>query len=426
VKESYPKNISIIATVFIFLILFLALVNLFISIQFRNEFIQYDRDKITTIASLCSHYLMHHNGAELQALLKNVKTSYDLEHLVISDTLGNLVYDSWTTHLAPALPNRRVDYSKNFKEGPEPGALVQNGKDFIYFNPEPPFYLHVALVAPYQLTYDRIFKWHISYITLSLIFIGFLGIFLIRNLFLPMRYVTNIAKDLGIEMKKEDFVSETFSEIFKKMKLKEETLVEFSSYVAHEFRNSIGAIIGLARLVEKGKKPASDIVKECRTMEDLINKLLDYSRPLKALSTPINVEQLVDDAIKKSVVPARIEIRKNINTDQPQLNGDYELLLIALTNLLKNSIEAIKKVGFIEIEVGEDEGFISISVTDSGPGIKETELEKIFSPFYSKKEEGMGLGLAYVNKIMEIHNGRVEVTSKKGQGATFTLKLPIV
>ena len=213
--------------------------------------------------------------------------------------------------------------------------------------------------------------------------------------------------------------------IAKKMKVKEETLVEFSAYIAHEFRNSIGAIIGLARLVEKGKKPASDIVKECRTMEDLIKKLLDYSKPLKALSVPINIEQLIDEAIQKSVVPERIEVRKVISTDKPQLTGDYELLLIALTNLLKNSIEAIKKIGIIEIETGEDEGFAFISVTDNGSGIKDTELEKIFSPFYSKKEEGMGLGLAYVNKIMEIHNGRIEVESKKGQGTTFTLKLPI-
>jgi signal transduction histidine kinase len=240
-----------------------------------------------------------------------------------------------------------------------------------------------------------------------------------------MRYVTNLAKDMGIQMRKEDFVAKTFNEIFKKMKLKEETLVEFSSYIAHEFRNSIGAISGLARLVEKGKKPASDIVNECQVMEDLIARLLEYSKPLKTISASVDIKQLIDDAVVRAAIPKRIEVRKRIKTDISQFIGDYELLLVAITNLLKNSIDSIEKKGFIEVETSGDNDFVFISITDNGSGIDESELDKVFNPFYSKKEQGMGLGLAYVKKIMEIHNGRVEVESMKGEGAKFILIFPV-
>lgn len=426
-KSSYPRNISVIATVFIILILFLALVNLYVSIQFRNEFINYDRNKIISIATLCAHYLnVSDNQNELHNLFKNLNNAFDLSHIILTDTLGKRMYDSRLLPLELSRSPGKVDFATRFERLPELGEIIQQSDRFIYFNPEPPFYLYISMISSYTLTFDKIFRWHLFYITISLLFTGFLGFFLIRNLFLPMRYVTNIAKDMGIEMRKEDFVSETFNEIFKNMKLKEETLVEFSSYIAHEFRNSIGTIIGLARLIEKGKKSASDIVKECRTMEDLITKLLEYSKPLKAVFMSIDLTQLVDEALKKVTIPQQIEVTKKIEAEMPQVVGDFELLLVAITNLLKNSIEALKdEKGCIDIEIGTHNDFVYISVADNGRGIDEQELEKIFSPFYSRKEEGMGLGLAYVKKILELHNGRVEVESKKGQGTKIALQLPI-
>jgi signal transduction histidine kinase len=321
-------------------------------------------------------------------------------------------------------PLGKIDFMKDFGTLPKPDSIFERSNNFVYRNADPPFYLGTTLSTTYTMTFDRLFKWHIFYITISLLFIGFLGFFLIRNLFLPMRYVTNLAKELGVEMKKEDFVSETFNEMYKKMKSKEETIVEFSSYIAHEFRNSIGAIIGLARLVERGKKPGSDIVKECRSMEDLIKRLVEYSRPLKTVVSSIDVNHLIDDAIAKISLPKRIILKKEIPSDLPHLKGDYELLLLAVTNLLKNGIEAVKKKGWVEIEANSDGEFLYIVVVDSGPGIDMQDIDKIFSPFYSKKEKGIGLGLAYVKKIMDLHNGQVMVEGRKGKGTKFILKFP--
>lgn len=425
-KSSYPRNISFISVLFIILILFLALVNLYISIQFRAEFARYDQNKILSIAALCSHYLnRYENATTLYSMFRNVNSAFQLEHLILADTLNLRIYDSWKLPLELSLSSSRVNFSSDFAELPTPGEMLQNRNVYIYFNEEPPFYLYVSVLASEVFTFDNLFRWHIVYTTISLIFIGFLGIFLIRNLFMPMRYVSNVARDMGIEMKKEDFVSETFNEIFKTIKRKEETLVEFSAYIAHEFRNSIGTIIGLARLVEKGKKPAAAIVEECQAMTDLIAKLLDYSKPLKAISGSVDICHLLDDALQKATVPERIDIRKRIAENIPSFIGDYELLLAAATNLFKNSIEAIEGRGFIQVDVFQEGDCVVVTVADSGAGIDEEELEKIFSPFHTQKAEGMGLGLAYVRKIMELHNGRISVESKRGKGTTFTLYFPL-
>ena len=425
-SASYPRNIGIIATIFIFLILFLAVVNLYVSIQLRNEFLNYDRNKITSIAAVCAGYLSQFSTQnELYGLLKNLSNSFDLDHLIISDTLGNKIFDSRSIMLELKLHTEKVNYGKIFKRLPEPDEFIQDESKFIYLNSTPPFYLYVALSPAYSVIFDQIFKWHVFYITISLVFISFLGFFLIRNLFLPMRYVANIAKELGVELKKEDFVSETFNEMFRKIKLKEETLVEFSGYIAHEFRNSLGAIIGLARLVEKRKKPAASIIKECRTMEYLITRLLEYSRPVKPVVSPIDVKQLIDDAVSRISLPKRISLTKKVKGDLSRVKTDDSLLHTAIINLLKNGIEAIEKEGSIKIVAGRDNDVFFISITDSGCGLDAQELNKIFRPFYSKKEGGMGLGLAYVKKIMEIQNGRIEVESKKGRGTKFTLKLPL-
>lgn len=424
-KASYPRNISIIASVFIFLILFLALVNFIINIQLRNEFFTYDRDKTISIATLCAHYLERYGGQnELYYLLRNVSRSFNLEHLIISDTLGNKIFDSWAHPLDPKLQNEKIDYGPEFKTLPEPHEVIQHSNHFIYHNVSPTFYIYLSLSHAYSVIFDRVFIWHIFYITISLLFVGFLGIFLIRNLFLPMRYVANVAKNLGVELRKEDFVSETFDEIFGKLKAKEEMLVEFSSYIAHEFRNSIAAIIGLARLVEKGKKPASDVIKECRIMEELITRFLEYSRPMKPMVSSVDVGQMIDDGLSRIALPDRIDLIKKIPDNLPRIQADYDLLSAAIINLLKNGIEAIAHKGSINIEAGTEDDYLFITISDTGSGIDNEDLNKIFSPFYSKKEMGMGLGLAYVRKIMELHNSKVEVESKKGEGSRFTLRFP--
>jgi len=422
---SYPRDIGAIATIFIVLIFFLAVFNLYISFQFRSEFSEYDRSNVAAIANICEGYFrMGYKQQELNSLLRNLSQSFNLDHMVITDTLGNRIYDS-RRHLNVPFQWTDFDPLGLFQRLPGPEEMVRQDNSYLFRSTDPDVYIFVSLAPAYSAVFGSIFRWHIFYITLSLLFTGFLGFFLLRNLFLPMRYVTNLAQDFGIEMKKEDFVSVTFNEVYKKLKLREQMLLEFSSYIAHEFRNSLGAIIGLARLVEKGKKPCADIIKECRSMEELIVRILEYSKPLKLNITAVDLNKVLDDALTKISVPKRIQLASRMKSDIADVKGDYELLTVAVVNLLKNAKEAIKGRGLLEVETGQSDDCVFIVVKDNGIGMDSEEKDMIFNPFFSKKANGMGLGLAYVKKVIEEHNGRIEVVSKKGRGSTFTLKFPL-
>jgi len=425
-KGSYPRDIGAIATVFIVLILFVAGFNLYISFQFRSEFANYDRSIITAIANICRGYWNRgYQHQELDFLLMNLTQSFNLDHLVITDTLGRRLYDS-RRRLQIPFQVGTPDHLARFRQLPGPQEIAQDEDVFLYHSVDPPLYIYVSLVPAYSVVFGDIFRWHVFYVTVSLVFTSFLGFFLLRNLFLPMRYVSGLAQDFGIEMKKEDFVSATFNEVYKKLRLREQMLVEFSSYVAHEFRNSLGAIIGLVRLVEKGKKPGADIIKECRSMEDLIARILEYSKPLKLNLADVDLNKVLEEALARTPIPKRIQISEKITSDMPPIKGDHDLLAAAIANLLKNAKEAITGKGLIEVETGEADDAVYVVVRDSGRGMDSQEVDMIFNPFFSRKTDGMGLGLAYVKRVVDEHNGRVEVISKKGRGATFTLKFPAV
>uniref|UniRef100_A0A7C4XEY0 histidine kinase n=1 Tax=candidate division WOR-3 bacterium TaxID=2052148 RepID=A0A7C4XEY0_UNCW3 len=415
-KISYPGNIAIIAGLFIVLIIFLAIVNLYIGLQLYREYRDTEVSKIATLARLCAIYL---NKFETEDILKNLSQAFDLAHLVIYDTLGNKIYDSYQKKIGVL---ETTDYLKNFKVLPAPGEIKFSGDDIIYHNLAPAFFIYTRASSSYSGV-NRVFQWHIFYITISLVLISFLGIFLIRNLFLPVQYVANVAKRYGVEMRREDFVPETFNEIFKRMKEKEKELVEFSSFVAHEFRNSLATITALARLVEKGKKSGEEIIKECNTLNAIISNLLEYARTVKLNISEIDLNLLIDEALKRTMIPERIFVKKKF---QPQikLNGDYELLLHSFINIFKNGVAAISGRGTISITTKQDEDSVFCSISDTGTGIPKDKLDLVFSPFYSERAEGVGLGLAYVKKIVELHNGEIKVNSEKNRGTEFIIRIP--
>lgn len=423
-QGTYLKDIGIISAVFIFLILFLAVLNLFISIQFRLEYQRQDRERIASLAGLCAGYLeRYHNPSDLQYLMINLRLTFNIDRFVVTAANGEKIFDSWLD--LPDLGTApSVDYRKMFSKLPAPGQMEVRGMHYLYRYPETGYYFY-ASTEPVYGKLDALFRWHIIYVTISLVFISFLGFFLIRNLFMPMRYVAGVAREFGIELRREDFVAETFNELFAKMKDRERLLVEFSSYIAHEFRNSIAAIAGLARLVEKGKKDSSEIVKECREMEKLIANLLEYARPVKPMVARVDLAQLMDEALARTPAPERIRVEKKLAAGTA-ITGDPELLLGLAANLVKNGIEAIEWDGVLTIEAGLDRDSPFLAVGDTGMGIEEADQEQIFSPFYSRKETGVGLGLAYVKKIVELHNARIEVVSQKGKGSRFVVRFPSI
>jgi signal transduction histidine kinase len=135
--------------------------------------------------------------------------------------------------------------------------------------------------------------------------------------------------------------------------------------------------------------------------------------------------QLLHHRIKSFGVTIQTESKGLI----PDIQGDIEQLTEVLVNLVVNACEAMEGDGSIlirqEVVEGEDGPVMRIEVSDTGPGIPEPLLSKVFEPFFTTKEEGTGLGLSIVRRIVEEHGGSLEVHSREGGGATFTITLPV-
>jgi PAS domain S-box-containing protein len=216
-------------------------------------------------------------------------------------------------------------------------------------------------------------------------------------------------------------------------------LGETAAGLAHEIRNSFAAIMGFANLLRKSvtsdknaAKLAEAIKDESMAAESLMSRFLSYARPLNFTPEKIDIG-LLADAIIDNFSHARvgkINISKQIERDLPVLQGDRMLLRQALLNLIINACDALPDGGEVLVRVGLDTNdkvnSICISVADNGPGIAPELVGKIFEPFVSGKPDGTGLGLALVKKIVVMHGGRIEVHSKPGKGARFTIYLPIV
>lgn len=214
---------------------------------------------------------------------------------------------------------------------------------------------------------------------------------------------------------------------------------ELSAGVAHELRNPLGAIKNAVYYI-KGKLPGSDLVRdhprvgefleimgeEVESSNQIITDLMDFARVNPPNLSPTTLETVVENAL------SRIEINKNVNVIKAfepafrrQVLVDSEQLRRAFANLIKNADEAMPEGGTLTISARAADGFVELQFRDTGHGISDADLPKIFDPLFTTKPKGIGLGLAIVKQIIERHAGSISVTSKPGEGATFTIRLPV-
>ncbi|HEY6333787.1 MAG TPA: ATP-binding protein, partial [Blastocatellia bacterium] len=118
----------------------------------------------------------------------------------------------------------------------------------------------------------------------------------------------------------------------------------------------------------------------------------------------------------------------SVNRDQPpvEVNGDAEKLKSCMSNIVINALQAMPSGGTLTADVHRSNGFVEVKISDTGIGISEESLTKVFEPYFSTKQSGFGLGLAVTKKIIEEHQGHIEVSSRLNEGTTFTLTLPSV
>jgi signal transduction histidine kinase len=210
---------------------------------------------------------------------------------------------------------------------------------------------------------------------------------------------------------------------------------ELTAGVAHEVRNPLGIIRASVQLVEDAHgdgarvREATGIIKqEIDRLDRVIKALLDFGRPSAPTLRPTNVEDVVTDVVlftRRFAGQARVEIETEYAAGLPLVSADADQLKQVLVNLVSNAVQAMERTGgSIKVRVWDDDGFVFMSIADTGRGITPEELERIFDPFYSTRDDGTGLGLTIVHRIIDQHGGRIEVESEADVGTTFTVALP--
>ena len=212
--------------------------------------------------------------------------------------------------------------------------------------------------------------------------------------------------------------------------------------IAHEVKNplaSIEVMAGLLRrqVADRGDLQGmlTDIINEAKMANAIVCEVLEFVRPIRLQVDRTELFRVVEDAIplaERKVARRDTLVDVIVPKGLPVINGDHYQLCQVVTNLLINALEALGGGGAIRIwaqavktDRNELPPAVELRISDDGPGIPNDVKERMFNPFFSTKPQGSGLGLAIVRKIVDAHDGRIDVTTAPGAGTTFTIVLPI-
>jgi two-component system sensor histidine kinase HydH len=205
--------------------------------------------------------------------------------------------------------------------------------------------------------------------------------------------------------------------------------------VAHEIRNPLSSIKGFATYFKEryekqpeDKQTAEIMIQEVDRLNRVVSQLLEFAIPVSVNGNPIDMKKLINDSLKlieQQVQEKNIQVTINQIHELGEIFLDSDKINQILLNLYLNALDAMEKGGSLVIAFGKDpwKRGIEISVTDTGTGIDKKDLPNIFDPYFTKKPDGTGIGLAIVHNIVEAHNGEIKIESQVGKGTTFTVFL---
>jgi len=215
------------------------------------------------------------------------------------------------------------------------------------------------------------------------------------------------------------------------------SLGRLASGVAHEIRNPLSSIKGFAQYFsDKFKKGGEDesyaeiMIQEVDRLNRVITQLLDFARPKELRPHPYPLSQVLEHPlrlIQTDLDKRRIKLIKS-PFPEAKINVDSDQITQALLNIFLNAIESMENGGELHVETSSrpERRAVEIRISDTGSGIAQEDLPRIFDPFFSGKRKGTGLGLAITAKIIEAHEGEMSVESEAGKGTTFRLYFPFV
>jgi len=208
---------------------------------------------------------------------------------------------------------------------------------------------------------------------------------------------------------------------------------ELASNVAHEINNPLTSILGYAELLKEEsdmgniRKDIEIIEKESLRAREIVHQLLEFSRkrPLSIVDVDINdILRNVIDLVSLQLKDTTIKVFTDFG-EMPPVKADANQLKQVFLNIINNAVYAMQEEGALGITTRSAEGNVYIDISDTGKGIPQEVMSRLFEPFFTtKKEKGTGLGLSISYKIVQGHNGKIEVESEEGKGSRFTVVLP--
>lgn len=236
-----------------------------------------------------------------------------------------------------------------------------------------------------------------------------------------------------------------FEEVTREIKMENEfrrmgelaAVGQLAASIAHELRNPLSSIKGAAQLL---KEQYSDhpmileflniILEEVDALSKLTTEFLDFARPIELDMRLINLNTVVEKTLQLMALQindSRVDVVEHLHEDLPIVSADEKQIGQILRNMILNALQAMPNGGTIEITTAPHtgrSGGVTLTISDTGTGIPESKLDRIFDPFFTSKTKGTGLGLSVVQKIIENHGGRIEVSSEEGKGTAFNLLFP--
>jgi two-component system, NtrC family, sensor kinase len=214
---------------------------------------------------------------------------------------------------------------------------------------------------------------------------------------------------------------------------------EFVAGVAHELNNPLAAVMGFSEMLriadvgEKNRHYLDLVFKSAQRCQKIVQSLLSFARRQQPERRPVMANKLIEDVLEMVAYPLRtsnVKVITDLAEKLPPILADGHQIQQVVLNIINNArqaIEAHQGSGCITISTNGDSHLVRIVITDSGPGISPENLQRIFDPFFTTKEvgKGTGLGLSLCYGIIREHGGNIIPSSKPGEGATFTIELPV-
>ncbi|MGP8155103.1 MAG: ATP-binding protein, partial [Smithella sp.] len=214
-------------------------------------------------------------------------------------------------------------------------------------------------------------------------------------------------------------------------------LGQLSAGIAHEIRNPLSSIKMSLQILAKRMNPEGNDLKrfkiaerEVDHLEMLVSNILAFAKPVEPKKSPVELSKVLELAIdmaEKGIADKKIEIQTEFSEVLP-VTVDAAMMADAFLNVIRNALEAVAEHGKIIVSLryfDETHQSVAVEIKDNGSGINEEDMPHIFNPFFTRKNYGTGLGLSLVKKIVDIHQGTIDISSKKNEGTTVLIVLPL-